>query len=195
LHQRWGYTRLPDRPTEILRQGLKERLVENVTRTLGISASKRDSSMDWFESLTGFRETGYEDTRAKLKVEGRRLRSLINGKSYGIGELELVSLQALRERVKGGRALPGRLKVSVVRGDVRQMHQAPENAGALFQVASQFNLLEMVSPQVTPEDGTSTTKPRARHAPSLPARLRSIATISPRWAAAMARPPNASSMA
>jgi hypothetical protein len=55
--------------------------------------------------------------------------------------------------VKSGRALPGRLKVSVVRGDVRQMHQAPENAGALFQVASQFNLLEMVSPRVTPEDG------------------------------------------
>jgi hypothetical protein len=34
-------------------------------------------------------------------------------------------------------------------------HQAPENAGALFQVASQFNLLEMVSPTVTPEDGVT----------------------------------------
>jgi hypothetical protein len=111
--------------------------------------------MDWFESLTGFRETAYEDTRTKLKVEGGRLRSVVNGKSYGIGELELVSLQTLRERVKSGRALPGRLKVSVVRGDVRQMHQAPENAGALFQVASQFNLLEMVSPTVTPEDGVT----------------------------------------
>jgi hypothetical protein len=111
--------------------------------------------MDWFESLTGFRETGYEDTRAKLKVEGSRLRSVVNGKSYGIGALELVSLRTLRKRVKSGRALPGRLKVSVVRGDVRHMHQAPENAGALFQVASQFNLLEMVSPTVTPEDGVT----------------------------------------
>jgi hypothetical protein len=35
------------------------------------------------------------------------------------------------------------------------MHQAPENVGALFQVASQFNLLEMVSPSVTPEDGVT----------------------------------------
>ena len=111
--------------------------------------------MDWFESLTGFRETCYEDTRAKLKIEGSRLRSLVNGKTYGIGELELVSLQTLRERLKSGRALPGQLKVSTVRGDVRQMHQAPENAGALFQVASQFNLLEMVSPRVTPEDGVT----------------------------------------
>ena len=54
--------------------------------------------MDWFERLTGFRETDYDDTRAKLKVEGSRLRSLVNGKSYGIGELELVPLQALREQ-------------------------------------------------------------------------------------------------
>jgi hypothetical protein len=46
-----------------------------------------------------------------------------------------------------------RIKVGVVTGDVRQMHQAPENARAMFQVASQFNLLEMVSPSVTPEDG------------------------------------------
>jgi hypothetical protein len=43
----------------------------------------------------------------------------------------------------------------VVTGDVRQMHQAPDNAGALFQVASQFNLLEMVSPDVTPEHGVT----------------------------------------
>jgi hypothetical protein len=100
--------------------------------------------MDWFERLTGFRETDYNDTRAKLKVEGSRLQSLINGKSYGIGELELVSLQTLRERVKSAGALPGHLKVTVARGDVRDMHQSPENSGAMFQVASQFNLLEMV---------------------------------------------------
>src|SRR5580704_47893 len=111
--------------------------------------------MDWFERLTGFRETPYGDTRAKLKVEGSRLQSLINGKSYGIGELELVPLQALRERVKSADGLPGRLKVSVVTGDVRQLHQSPENAGALFQVASQFNLLEMTSYDVTPEQGVT----------------------------------------
>ena len=111
--------------------------------------------MDWFERLMGFRETDYDDTRAKLRIEGSRLQSLINGKNYGVGELELVSLQALRERVKSGVGLSGQLKVSVVTGDVRQMHQLPENAGALFQVASQFNLLEMVSPAVTPEHGVT----------------------------------------
>jgi protein-tyrosine phosphatase len=116
---------------------------------------RQERSMDWFETLTGFRERDYDVTRAKLKVEGARLQSLINGKSYGIGELELVPLQILRERVKSAGGLPGRLKVSVVTGDVRKMHQSPENAGALFQVASQFNLLEMVSPTATPEHGVT----------------------------------------
>jgi hypothetical protein len=111
--------------------------------------------MDWFEKLTGFRETDYDDTRAKLKVEGTRLRSLVNNMNYGIGALELVSLKSLRERVRSAGGLPGRLKVSVVTGDVRQMHRSPENTGALFQVASQFNLLEMVSPTVTPEQGVA----------------------------------------
>jgi hypothetical protein len=66
-----------------------------------------------------------------------------------------VPLQALRERVKSAGGVPGRLKASVVTGDVRQMHQSPENAGALFQVASQFNLLEMTGPEVSPDDGVT----------------------------------------
>jgi hypothetical protein len=111
--------------------------------------------LNWFERLTGFRETEYNDTRSKLEVDGSQLRSLVNGKSYGIGTLELVSLQTLRNRVATGSGLPGRLKVSLVRGDVRAMHQLPENTGALFQVASQFNLLEMMSPSVTPEQGVT----------------------------------------
>lgn len=111
--------------------------------------------MDWFERLTGFRESSYADTRARIKVEGRELHSLVNGKSYGIGELELVSLQSLRERAASLSRPEGRLRLEVVRGDVRQMHRQPANAGALFQVASQFNLLEMTGPAVTPEDGVT----------------------------------------
>jgi hypothetical protein len=111
--------------------------------------------MDWFERITGFRETSYDDTRAKLAVEGDQLRSLINGKSYRIGKLKLVPLETLRERVQSAGGLHGRLHVRVVTGDVRKMHQSPENAGALFQVASQFNLLEMTSPAVTPEQGVT----------------------------------------
>ena len=43
-------------------------------------------SMDWFERLTGFRERQYADTRSRLDISGNKLRSLVNGKSYGIVE-------------------------------------------------------------------------------------------------------------
>ena len=103
----------------------------------------------------GFREGGYEETRARLEVDGSTLRSLVTGESHGIGTLELVSLSELRDRARSKSDLHGRLRVEVVTGDVGFMHQAPAHAGALFQVASQFNLLEMVSPDVTPEQGVT----------------------------------------
>ena len=111
--------------------------------------------MDWFERLTGFSEVGYEETRAKLEASDRTLRCKVNARRYAVGELELASLAELRERVgrPAGAAKP--LRFSNVVGDVRQLHQSPEYAGALFQVASQFNLLEMVGPGVTPEDGVT----------------------------------------
>jgi hypothetical protein len=111
--------------------------------------------MDWFERLTGFSETTYARTRAKLAVEGDRLRSLANGQSYVIGEFELAPLQHLRVVAKQRSPLHHKLKVSVVQGNVREMHRAPEYAGALFQVASQFNMLEMISYDVTPEHGVT----------------------------------------
>lgn len=111
--------------------------------------------MDWFERLTGFREEGYEDTRRHLYVDGNAMRSNVNDRSYQIGELELVSLHALRERVAAGNGPGGQLKLRNIRGDVRELHQVTEYNAALFQVASQFNLLEMVSPRVTPEDGVT----------------------------------------
>jgi len=111
--------------------------------------------MDWFERLTGFRETSYGDTPAKLRVVDGRLASLVNGRAYGIGHLELLALGELRERVKSASGPSGRPTVSITIGDVREMHRMPENAAALFQVASQFNLLEMVSPSVSPEQGVT----------------------------------------
>jgi hypothetical protein len=111
--------------------------------------------MDWFERLTGFRELEYHQARSKLKVDGARLHSLVNRKSYGIGCLELVSLHELRERVAGSGHQSGRMQLDIVSGDVRQMHRLPKNAGALFQVASQFNLLEMTGPSITPEHGVT----------------------------------------
>ena len=53
----------------------------------------------------------------------------------------MAPLANLRARVAAGTGAEGRLRMSIVTGDVRKLHQAPEYAGALFQVASQCNLL------------------------------------------------------
>lgn len=111
--------------------------------------------MTWFEKLTGFPERDYAQTRRDLAVDGAVLRSRVNGAAYQIGALELVSLAELRARAVQAGGRPGKLKVRNVSGDVRKMHQAPDLEGALFQVASQFNLLEMTGPEVTPEAGVS----------------------------------------
>lgn len=111
--------------------------------------------MDWFERLTGFKEATYDKTRAQMEVNGSTLRSKANGKAYGVGTFEMASLADLRARVAAGSGVAGRARVSIVTGDVRKMHQAPEYAGALVQVASQANCLEMVGPDVTPEQGVT----------------------------------------
>ncbi|MDQ2628739.1 MAG: hypothetical protein M3Y90_17310 [Actinomycetota bacterium] len=111
------------------------------------------ASRDWFERLMGFSEDGYEATRSRLVVDGDVLVSTVNGWRYGIGELSLPTLAWLRAQVnRSGRQ---RSTVTCLAGDARALHTDPEFVGALFQVASQFNLLEMVSPHVTPEQGVS----------------------------------------
>lgn len=108
---------------------------------------------DWFERLTGFREDGYEATRQRLEVNGDELESRVNGKRYGIGQLTLPTLTELRERVDA--SLGQRTSVRTMIGEARKLHADPELSGALFQVASQFNLLEMSSQHVTPEHGVT----------------------------------------
>lgn len=112
--------------------------------------------MDWFEKLAGFKEGSYEATRRNLEVVGDRLRSRVNGRAYAIGTLETPSLGELRRRAASEvGSFAGKLLVSNVTRDVRKLHTDPASAHALFQVASQFNLLEMTGPSVAPEDGVT----------------------------------------
>jgi len=109
--------------------------------------------MDWFERLTGFREADYHSTRQRLAVDGDRLRSLANGRSWGVGDFRLASLRELRDAAEPSPR--GRIAVRSVVGDVYGLHHDGNYDGALFQVASQFNCLEMTGPGVTPEDGVT----------------------------------------
>ncbi|MCZ7552509.1 MAG: hypothetical protein M5U05_07985 [Anaerolineales bacterium] len=104
----------------------------------------------WFENLTGFSEKSPQQVRTNLSLDGNVLKSLVNGNEFVCGELETPSLSELRERVEASGYEAGRILVREVVANVQQLHTEVSNAGSLFQVASQFNLLEMVSPDVTP---------------------------------------------
>lgn len=109
--------------------------------------------MKWFETLTGFSEESPEQVRKNITADGKVLKSHINGRSLIYGQLEIPSLVELRERVHSSGHGRGKLSVCEVVANVQALHADELNANSLFQVASQFNLLEMVSPSVTPESG------------------------------------------
>src|SRR5262245_36421421 len=102
----------------------------------------------WFETLTGFSEQSPQQVRSNITVDGNTLKSQVNGKGWVCGALETPSLADLRARLPSRGQTGGTLSVREVVADVQQLHTDAANAGALFQVASQFNLLEMVSPNV-----------------------------------------------
>jgi hypothetical protein len=107
----------------------------------------------WFEQLTGFKEENPDQVRSNLLLDEKFLISRVNGKKYKFGTLEVPTLLELRLSSPPPESFDGRLILSEQIGDVQQLHLDPENWGALFQAASQFNLLEMVGPDVSPEDG------------------------------------------
>ena len=112
--------------------------------------------MSWFEALTGFVESE-QAVRRRLRLDGTRLHSDANRRSWEAGSLTVPSLGELRADAEAafGVTGPARLSLSEVIGSATHLHQDPDNAGAVFQVASQANLLEMVGPGVTPEAGVT----------------------------------------
>ena len=109
--------------------------------------------MSWFENLTGCVGESPESVQKHLFIDGQRLHSRLNGKSWLCGELETPTLAQLRQRVRNIKHDLGPISVRNVVGNVQHLHLNRANENALFQVASQFNLLEMTSPRVTPECG------------------------------------------
>lgn len=107
----------------------------------------------WFELLTGFKEESPKQVRDNIRIENGKIISLVNSKEFVFGNLEIPTLEELRENSYKLNNYRESIQVSEVVANVRDLHRQTENAHALFQVASQFNLLEMINPNVTPEHG------------------------------------------
>ena len=108
--------------------------------------------MTWFERLTGINEESPKQVRSQLSVQDECL-VCPDGKHIVFGRLETPTLGELRSRAREAGRVAGKLQISEVVADVRKLHLDDANANALFQVASQFNLLEMAGPEAIPERG------------------------------------------
>ena len=116
----------------------------------------------WFHQLFGFPEQDYATTQrgftldydATSTTNRTTLRSTANGRAFNVGTFTTPTLASLRARAHT--ATPGTLRVThEAIGDVLGLHALPDNRGALFQVASQFNCLEFAGPSVVPEQGVT----------------------------------------
>ena len=111
----------------------------------------------WFEQLTGFTEQGAAQVRQMLQLKDGVLSSRANGRQFQVGRLDTPTLAKLMQDadaiLQSSAFTAEPISVQEVVADVQSLHSDTQNAGALFQVASQFNLLEMVGPTVTPDTG------------------------------------------
>ena len=111
-------------------------------------------AMTWFQRLTGVEELSGAHVREQLACVDGVLKNVATGKEWRVGRLDTPSLAELRSSLDHSTSVPsGRPRLSIHVGDVRKLLANEENQGATFQVASQFNLLEMPSPTVTPDEG------------------------------------------
>jgi len=103
--------------------------------------------MDWFQEIFGFKES-LENIEKYIQIKNNKLITSTKTRTFTIGKLETPSIKELRKRIP----LPnGKIKVSQIIDNIVNIHKKEPNA--LFQVASQFNLLEMIDSKVSPKDG------------------------------------------
>ncbi len=107
----------------------------------------------WFENLMGFTEYDPKTVRNNIYISDNKLVSRANQKEYFFGKLITPSLNDLRQEFSSLTNYNSRITISEIVGNVQLLHCDQSNNGAFFQAASQFNLLEMTSPIVTPEKG------------------------------------------
>ena len=117
----------------------------------------------WFGQLFGFEEENYNLTQLNFNLisqivpSGRKiliLKSKINKREFPIGNFDTHTLEELRNEVLINYLPTCKSTIEhIIVDDILQIHGLSENNGAMFQVASQFNCLEFITPNEIPENG------------------------------------------
>jgi len=113
---------------------------------------------DWFSRQFGVAEGSYQDvmTNFAYDYDSGVLTCRPNQRKWAAGLFSTPSLGELRHRNQDALTNcqgKNQLRVSMIQDDVQRLHGLPELRHATFQAASQFNCLEMISPDAVPEDG------------------------------------------
>lgn len=118
----------------------------------------------WFEREFGFMESefSYSGVRNQFTWSSDKLtlQSKANNREFFVGKFETPTIIQLYEKYlelsKNSAPKERSIKTpKIIFASVEDLIKSEENKGAIFQVASQFNCLEMVSPEYTPEDGVT----------------------------------------
>ncbi len=121
----------------------------------------------WFDKVFGFHEMCADRThstvRSNLGLTQRNERKILidrQGKEYDTGVPVMISTGDLCEKIEKRTTSHslGHLTYKEISGDIKLFHLNPRLANSLFQVASQFNALEMSHPTYTPEMGITIYK-------------------------------------
>ena len=110
--------------------------------------------MTWFEHTFGFAETQFNIMKyIGLSSDNTIMYNSKLNIQHKLGQFTIKSLKELRTELKNkdSNEVSGTLQFSKLYGDVSKLHSIKQNA--LFQVASQFNCLEMMSPDESRMDG------------------------------------------
>lgn len=114
----------------------------------------------WFEKVFGFQESLYSYHEIKNGIfkcnvtDGGSIQLITQcGGSLHVGRFDSPRVCDLRAAVKVTSNTDPATFTDIAVGTIAELIQDPENSGAVFQVASQFNALEMTCPSVSPAHG------------------------------------------
>lgn len=85
----------------------------------------------WFRNLMGFNEINPLQVQENIAIDGELMTSLVNGKSYQHGVLEVPTLKELKNRIDLS-VFDGNIKIKEIIGNVRALHCLRDNENAMF---------------------------------------------------------------
>jgi hypothetical protein len=128
---------------------------------------------DWFEDYFGFKELmKIDEYLPKIKESlsynfikyGDYLKNIhfiINDTKFDVGDFGILSFSELKklQKILDPKSDSDGLTYEFINGDISQLiNDVSDSENAVFQAASQFNLLEMTGPSITPKHGISIYK-------------------------------------